>query len=52
MKYIQYEFRQNARKKEKSNYKDIEEGLIVLDLESLRRNPKEIKEEIEVMIEQ
>ena len=46
------EFRQNARKKEKSNYKGIEEGLIVLDLEALRRNPKEIKEEIEVMIEQ
>ena len=37
---------------EKSNYKDIKEGLIVLDLESLRRSNKEIKEEIEIMIEQ
>ncbi len=46
------EFRQNARKKGKSEYKDIQEGLIVLDLECLRRNPKEIKDEISVMIEQ
>lgn len=46
------EFRHNTRKKEKSNYKDIKEGLIVLDLESLRRSNKEIKEEIEIMIEQ
>ena len=45
------EFRQNTRKKEKSNYKDIKEGVIVLDLELLRRTPKEIKEEIEIMIE-
>ena len=45
-------FRQNTRKKEKDNYKDIKEGLIVFDLEALRITPKEMKEEIEVMIEQ
>ena len=46
------EFRYNARRKEKSNYKDIKEGLIVLDLEELGRTPKGLKEEIDVMIEQ
>ena len=44
--------RHNAKSEEKNNYKDIKEGLIVLDLEVLRRDPKEIKEEIEVMIKQ
>ena len=46
------EFRHNARKKEKSEYKDIKEGLIVIDLEAIGRTPKGLKEEIEVMIEQ
>ncbi len=44
--------RQNTRKKKKSNYEGIEEGIIVFDLDSLRGSLKEIKEEIEVMIEQ
>ena len=46
------EFRRNTRRKEERNYKDIKEGLIVINLELLKRDPKEIKEEIEVMIEQ
>ena len=46
------EFRQNTRKKEKSNYKDVQEGLIVIDIETLRRSPKEIKDEIKIMIDQ
>ena len=46
------EFKQNTRRKEKSCYTDIEEDLIVIDLELLRINPKEIKEEIEVMLDQ
>ncbi len=46
------EFRHNTRKKEKSEYKDIKEGLIVIDLEAIGRTPKGLKEEIEVMIEQ
>lgn len=46
------EFRRNTRKKEKSEYKDIKEGLIVIDLEAIGRTPKGLKEEIEVMIEQ
>ena len=33
------------------NYSDIKEGLIVINLEALRKTPKEIKEEINVMIE-
>ncbi len=46
------EFRHNTRKKEKSEYKDIKEGLIVIDLEAIGRTPKGLKEEIKVMIEQ
>lgn len=46
------EFRRNTRKKEKSEYKDIKEGLIVIDLEAIGRTPKGLKEEVEVMIEQ
>ena len=46
------EFRHSTRKKEKREYKDIKEGLIVIDLDAIGRSPKGLKEEIEVMIEQ
>ena len=50
--FDQDEFDLYMRKKEKGNYKDIKEGLIVIDLEELRRSPREIKERIKNMIDQ
>ena len=47
-----YVFKHNARKKEKSENKDIKEGLIVIDLEEIGGSPKGLKEDLKVMIEQ